>query len=59
MDSAVAFAIVIIFFALQYPLNGTIGASTVQTWWGNTVFAKTADGEAMPYKVVPNSGTFG
>ncbi|KAG8215868.1 OPT oligopeptide transporter protein-domain-containing protein [Butyriboletus roseoflavus] len=59
MDSGLAVSIVIIFFVLQYPQNGTIGLTTVQTWWGNTVFLKTADGQALPYKPLPASGTFG
>ena len=59
MDSGVAFGIVIIFFALQYPRNGSVGANTVQKWWGNTVFLSTADGQGLPYKTVPTGGTFG
>ena len=59
MDCGVACAIVIIFFVLQYPLNGSIGLDTVQTWWGNTVFSNTADGKGLPYKKMPASGTFG
>ncbi|KAI9462088.1 OPT oligopeptide transporter [Boletus coccyginus] len=59
LDAGVAFAVIIIFFALQYPKNGTIGLNTVQAWWGNTVFLNTADGQGLPYKAVPASGTFG
>ncbi|KAF8556645.1 OPT oligopeptide transporter [Imleria badia] len=59
MDSGLAFSIIIIFFTLQYPKNGTIGLTTVQAWWGNTVFTKTADGQSLPYKSLPASGTFG
>ncbi|KAG6914552.1 hypothetical protein DXG01_016661 [Tephrocybe rancida] len=37
LDSGVAVSILIIFFTLQFPKNGTIGATTLNTWWGNTV----------------------
>jgi len=59
LDSGLAVAVVLIFFILQYPKNGTIGLNTVQTWWGNTVFLNTADGKRLPYKPLPASGTFG
>jgi hypothetical protein len=59
MDSGLAVSIILIFFCLQYPNNGTIGLNTVQTWWGNTVFLKTADGMALPYLTVPAGSTFG
>ena len=59
MDSGVAVTIVIIFFVLQFPLGGSIGGNTVQKWWGNTVFLKTADGKSLPYKKVPAGKTFG
>jgi len=36
LDSGVAVSVVLIFFCLQYPKNGTIGLNTIQTWWGNT-----------------------
>ncbi|KAG6373666.1 OPT oligopeptide transporter [Boletus reticuloceps] len=59
LDSGLAFSVILIFFILQYPKNGTIGLTTVQSWWGNTVFLNTADGLGLPYKQVPASGTFG
>lgn len=43
LDSGVAVSIVVIFFCLQYPRNGTIGANTLAKWWGNTVYTNTAD----------------
>jgi len=49
----------IIFFALLYPKNGTIGQNTIQKWWGNVVYRKTADYKGVPYVTVPNGGTFG
>jgi hypothetical protein len=49
----------VIFFALQYPKNGTIGMNSIQNWWGNTVYMKTADYAGVPAKTVPEGGTFG
>jgi len=59
LDSGVAVSVVVIFFCLQYPKNGTIGATTIQTWWGNTVYLNTADGTNTPLKVLPAGQTFG
>ena len=49
-----------IFFILQYPRDGTIGASTIQAWWGNNVYANTLDGMVVP-KLAPDAavGYFG
>jgi OPT oligopeptide transporter protein len=47
------------FLSLQYPLRGDIGENTIQTWWGNTVFKRTADWRDMPLKSVSDGGTFG
>ena len=42
------------FKSLQYPRRGTIGENTIESWWGNTVYLKTADQQALPLrKVVP------
>ena len=42
------------FSSLQYPQHGTMGANTIESWWGNTVYLKTADQQALPMrKVVP------
>lgn len=59
LDSGLAFSVILIFFTLQYPKNGKIGATNIQVWWGNTVFSNTADGQGLPYKPLPASGTFG
>ncbi|KAJ7366408.1 small oligopeptide transporter, partial [Mycena albidolilacea] len=37
LDSGVAFTFLVIFFALQFPKNGVIGAKNILMWWGNTV----------------------
>ncbi|KAL6301879.1 OPT oligopeptide transporter [Sparassis latifolia] len=59
MDSGLAVSVIIIFFCLQYPADGTIGLNTIQKWWGNTVFLNTADGKALPYLTVSGNATFG
>ncbi|KAG6336208.1 hypothetical protein ID866_2885 [Astraeus odoratus] len=59
MDSGVAVSIILIFFILQYPADGTIGLNTIQKWWGNTVYLNTADAQALPLLPIPDSGMFG
>ncbi|KAI5994878.1 OPT oligopeptide transporter protein-domain-containing protein [Pisolithus marmoratus] len=59
LDSGLAVSIVLVFFILQYPANGTIGINNIQKWWGNTVFLDTADGKAMSLLQPPAGGTFG
>ncbi|KLO10273.1 OPT oligopeptide transporter [Schizopora paradoxa] len=59
LDSGVAISIILIFFCLEYPLNGQIGINTIQTWWGNTVFTKTGDWNSVTLKTVPAGSTFG
>ena len=59
LDAGYQIGILIIFFALQYPNNGKIGLNSVQTWWGNTVYTKTDDFVGVPYKSLPEGGTFG
>jgi len=59
LDTGVAFAILIIFFCLQYPQNGLIGANTIQIWWGNTVFLNNADAAGAPLRNLAPGQTFG
>ena len=59
MDSSVAIAVVLIFFCLEYPKNGTIGENTILKWWGNTVFQKNGDWVGVADLPIPSSGTFG
>ncbi|KAI0247351.1 OPT oligopeptide transporter [Lactifluus subvellereus] len=59
LDAGYAVGIIVIFFALQYPKNGTIGMNSIQNWWGNTVYTKTTDYADVPAKTVPEGGTFG
>ncbi|KAF9466766.1 OPT oligopeptide transporter [Collybia nuda] len=59
LDSGVAVMAILIFFILQYPKNGTIGADTIQVWWGNTVPFNTADAKATPMWTVAEGEIFG
>ncbi|PCH34542.1 OPT oligopeptide transporter [Wolfiporia cocos MD-104 SS10] len=57
LDSGVAIALILIFFCLQYPRDGTIGAGNIEKWWGNTVWQNTADYNGTAFK--PIDGSFG
>lgn len=59
LDAGYAVGLIVIFFALQYPKNGTIGLNTVQAWWGNTVYVNTDDFAGVANKKIPVGGTFG
>ncbi|CAE6436660.1 Sexual differentiation process protein isp4 OS=Schizosaccharomyces pombe (strain 972 / ATCC 24843) GN=isp4 PE=2 SV=2 [Rhizoctonia solani AG-1 IB] len=59
LDSGVAISIVVIFFCLQYPKNGTIGENNVLKWWGNNVYVDTADYKGTPLRVLAPGETFG
>uniref|UniRef100_A0A0W0FUN2 Putative small oligopeptide transporter n=1 Tax=Moniliophthora roreri TaxID=221103 RepID=A0A0W0FUN2_MONRR len=59
LDTGTALGIILIFFCLQYPLNGRIGEHSIQTWWGNTVIFKTSDWNGEPLKTVAPGETFG
>jgi hypothetical protein len=59
LDASYAIGVVFIFFALQYPYNGTIGLHSIQTWWGNTVYLDTADAKGTPFKTLADGQTFG
>ncbi|KAJ3484291.1 hypothetical protein NLI96_g5748 [Meripilus lineatus] len=59
LDAGTAVATVLVYFCLQYPHNGNIGSSTIRNWWGNTVFRKTADWNAVPLRQLAEGETFG
>ncbi|KAH8116232.1 OPT oligopeptide transporter protein-domain-containing protein, partial [Phellopilus nigrolimitatus] len=59
LDSSVAFGSLLIFFCLEFPRNNTIGENTIQKWWGNTVYMKTADWQSAPVLHVDEGTTFG
>ncbi|KAJ3852991.1 OPT oligopeptide transporter [Lentinula lateritia] len=58
MDSGVAISTIVIFFCLEFPDAGKIGQNTIATWWGNTVFENTADGQGLSL-LTPPPGGFG
>uniref|UniRef100_A0A8H8CGD0 Uncharacterized protein n=1 Tax=Psilocybe cubensis TaxID=181762 RepID=A0A8H8CGD0_PSICU len=57
LDAGVAIGAILVFFCLQYPLNGSIGNNTIQKWWGNTVFYGTADYLGTPLKALKDDGS--
>ncbi|KAF9644264.1 small oligopeptide transporter [Thelephora ganbajun] len=59
LDAGTAISVVLIFFCLQYPLNGSIGANTIQKWWGNTVFQNTVDWHQRPLMSLAQGAKFG
>lgn len=59
LDAGVAVSLVIIFFTLFFPKNGTIGQNTILTWWGNTVSFNNADGNSLPLLTMPDGQKFG
>ncbi|KAI5997535.1 hypothetical protein EDD15DRAFT_2246357, partial [Pisolithus albus] len=58
LDSGLAVSVLVIFFTLQYPMNGTIGIG-LQQWWGNTVFKNNDDGRGVPVRQLATGQTFG
>ncbi|KAI0739693.1 OPT oligopeptide transporter [Daedaleopsis nitida] len=60
LDSGVAIAAILIFFMVQYPKDGKIGANTLAVWWGNTVGLNTADANSAALWSIPaDPGYFG
>ncbi|KAF8218300.1 OPT oligopeptide transporter protein-domain-containing protein [Mycena galopus ATCC 62051] len=59
LDAGTAFGIILVFFCLQYPLDGTIGSTSVLKWWGNTVHMNTLDWQNAPYRTLAKGETFG
>ncbi|KAJ7083662.1 OPT oligopeptide transporter protein-domain-containing protein [Mycena belliarum] len=43
LDAGTAVGVILVFFCLQYPLNGSIGRASVLEWWGNRVHTNTLD----------------
>ncbi|KAG8904833.1 hypothetical protein FRB99_001089 [Tulasnella sp. 403] len=58
LDSGVALAVIVIFFCLQYPMNGHIGRNTIAKWWGNRVHLETADAKGTTMYPLPQNGEF-
>ncbi|KAJ4479714.1 OPT oligopeptide transporter protein-domain-containing protein [Lentinula edodes] len=59
LDGGTAVGVILIYFCLQYPLNGTIGINTIQKWWGNTVYTRTLDWKSPPLRTLAPGETFG
>ncbi|TFK38745.1 small oligopeptide transporter [Crucibulum laeve] len=59
LDSGLAVSILVIFFALQFPKNGTIGSTNIATWWGNTIPFTGADFNGVPVRPLAPGETFG
>ncbi|EIN13377.1 OPT oligopeptide transporter [Punctularia strigosozonata HHB-11173 SS5] len=59
LDSGVSLALIVIFFCLQFPKNGTIGLNTIQAWWGNTGWMNNLDAEGAPFYTLAANETFG
>ncbi|VDB96822.1 unnamed protein product [Peniophora sp. CBMAI 1063] len=59
LDSGFAIGTLFIFFVLQYPRNGTIGESSILSWWGNNAAFNTADVAGLPLLTPPEGKTFG
>ncbi|KAI0809297.1 OPT oligopeptide transporter protein-domain-containing protein [Irpex lacteus] len=50
LDAGTAIGTILVYFCLQYPSNGHIGDGTILSWWGNTVWQRTADFEMTARK---------
>ncbi|KAF8961204.1 OPT oligopeptide transporter protein-domain-containing protein [Flammula alnicola] len=59
LDAGTAVGLILVFFCLQYPLDGSIGRSNIQQWWGNTVYKNTLDWNMTSLRKLTNGGTFG
>ncbi|KAA1468333.1 OPT oligopeptide transporter [Dentipellis sp. KUC8613] len=57
LDCGTAIGTLLVFFCLQYPRHGDIGKNTIQSWWGNTVYNRTADAMSLPLKTVSQDDT--
>ncbi|TFK31608.1 small oligopeptide transporter [Crucibulum laeve] len=59
LDAGTAVGLILVFFCLQYPLEGNIGRSTTQKWWGNQVYKNTLDWNNTSLKQLLPGETFG
>ncbi|KAH9059400.1 small oligopeptide transporter [Lactarius deliciosus] len=59
LDAGYAVGLIVIFFTLQYPKNGTIALDTIQAWWGNTVYVNTGDAAGIADRPLAKGQTFG
>lgn len=54
LDSGLAFAVLVVFFAVLYP-----GWMEGFTWWGTEVYKMGCDWRACPYKKLGDGEKFG
>lgn len=59
LDAGTAIGVILVYFCLQYPMNGSIGKDTIQSWWGNKVHTRTLDWSAKPYRALQTGEKFG
>jgi len=59
LDSGVALGAVIVFFTLQFPKDGNVGASNVELWWGNLAAFNNTDGNSAVLKTLAPGEIFG
>lgn len=59
LDVGTAFGVILVYFCLQYPLNGRLGFNSIQQWWGNQVFKQTTDWQNAALISLQSGETFG
>ncbi|CAA7262484.1 unnamed protein product [Cyclocybe aegerita] len=59
LDAGTGIGLIMVFFCLQYPLDGNIGRNTIQKWWGNRVYKDTLDWKSTPLRKLTDGDTFG
>lgn len=59
LDSGVAIGAILVFFCLQFPKNGAIGANSILTWWGNLGAFNNTDGNSAVLRSVGPGEIFG
>ncbi|KAJ3500601.1 hypothetical protein NLJ89_g9722 [Agrocybe chaxingu] len=59
LDAGTGIGLIMVFFCLQYPLDGNIGRNTIQKWWGNRVYKNTLDWKSTPLRKLTDGDTFG
>ncbi|TFK61872.1 small oligopeptide transporter, partial [Pluteus cervinus] len=58
LDAGTAVGLIVVFFCLQYPSNGSIGRDTIQQWWGNQIFKQTLDWNSTALRPLQPGETF-
>ncbi|KAF4610330.1 hypothetical protein D9613_010457 [Agrocybe pediades] len=58
LDAGTAVGLILIFFCLQFPLDGELGKDTIQAWWGNSVYKQTLDWNNTALRQISPGSTF-